>query len=116
MDYRRSLRQWSRSGWEGPGLVFASSIFLYLFLPALLALYYVSPRPTRNAVLLAAGLLFYAWGEQGYVLLILAAVGVNYLLARVVEWCAKCDRQRWAVAAAVIFNVGLLVAFKYANF
>src|SRR5262249_34482624 len=49
-------------------------------------------------------------------LLILVATVVNYGLARLVEWAARRGRERGAVALAVVFNIGLLVAFKYANF
>ena len=61
-------------------MVFSSLTFLFLFLPATALLYFiVRKRPWRNGVLLLASLVFYAWGEPKYVLLMLAAALVAYL-------------------------------------
>ena len=62
-------------------MVFASPIFLWLFLPLTLAAYYLVPRAWRNGVLLVASLAFYAWGEMRYVPLILGSVVFNWLMA-----------------------------------
>ena len=55
-------------------MLFSSITFLYFFLPATIFLYYVSPQKGRNCVLLVMSLLFYAWGEPVYVLLMLAQI------------------------------------------
>ena len=55
-------------------MVFASPLFLFLFLPAAIVAYFALPRRWRNGVLLVASLVFYAWGEARYVPLILASV------------------------------------------
>ena len=61
-------------------MVFSSVTFLFLFLPAVFFLYHISPGiKIKNAVLIFASLLFYAWGEQLYVLLMLASVFINWL-------------------------------------
>ena len=52
-------------------MVFSSLLFLFRFLPAVLLLYYIVPRPLRNLVLLLVSLVFYAWGEPIYILLML---------------------------------------------
>ena len=52
-------------------MVFSSTVFLLLFLPLVAILYYLCPRRGRNAVLLIASLLFYAWGEPKYILIML---------------------------------------------
>ena len=60
-------------------MVFSSNIFLFFFLPAALALYYLAPRRFRNTVLLLVSLVFYGWGEPIYLLLMLFTIALNYL-------------------------------------
>ncbi len=63
-------------------MVFSSTIFLFAFLPAFLAIYFVTPwRPVRNFVLLCFSLLFYAWGEPVYVWLMIASIVLNWVFA-----------------------------------
>ena len=62
-------------------MVFSSVTFLLAFLPAVLLVYYLAPRPARNYVLLLFSLLFYAWGEPIYILLMLLSIAGNYALA-----------------------------------
>ncbi len=57
-------------------MVFSSPVFLFLFLPAMLAAYFAAPNRFRNFVLLAASLFFYAWGEAFYVLLMLGSIAL----------------------------------------
>jgi alginate O-acetyltransferase complex protein AlgI len=97
-------------------MVFSSPIFLFGFLPLCLGVYLVTPRCLRNTVLLAASLLFYAWGEKAYALVLVGSVIANYWFGRWVDALHGRTAARWVVAAAVLFNVGLLAAFKYANF
>ena len=58
-------------------MVFSSATFLFFFLPCVLGLYYLSPMRLRNALLLLASLVFYAWGEPVYVFLMLGSIAVN---------------------------------------
>src|SRR5437867_12788177 len=96
-------------------MVFSSTIFLFLFLPLALALYYAAPRLLRNSALLLVSLLFYAWGEKGYVLLMIVAIIMNYGLGMTIErW--KGRRGAVLLAVAVVLNLLLLFHFKYANF
>ena len=60
-------------------MIFSSFTFLVYFLPAVLVLYYVTPKGLRNYVLLAASLIFYGWGEPRYVFLMIASIIVAYL-------------------------------------
>ncbi len=95
-------------------MVFSSPVFLFFFLPVVLLLTRLTHRlQARNAVLLAASLLFYAWGEGVYVLLMLATVLVNYLCGLALG--AGVERRPWLVLA-VVLNLGALAWFKYANF
>ena len=97
-------------------MVFASPIFLFLFLPATLAAYFAAPRRWRNGVLLVASLAFYAWGEAPYLMLILGSVAFNYLVGGAIARAeAPSSRKRW-LALAVTGNLAVLAVFKYANF
>src|SRR5665213_103346 len=97
-------------------MVFSSPIFLFLFLPVVLTAYVLLPgTKARNVFLLLASLLFYAWGEVGFIFLLLASTAMNYVLGLWVERNQKPAKRKMAVAVAVIVNVGLLAFFKYAN-
>ena len=97
-------------------MVFSSPVFLFLFLPVVLGVYFLLPRGLRNLWLLATSLIFYAWGEPRFVLVMLASIGANYLLALLIARSAGAVRRRAFLALAVAANIGLLVVFKYADF
>ncbi len=97
-------------------MVFASPLFLFLFLPATLAAYFALPRRFRTAVLLVASLAFYAWGEARYVALVLGSVAFNWWMGlRIADAADLCTRRR-RLALAVAGNLAALAVFKYANF
>ncbi len=92
-------------------MVFSSAVFLFAFLPVVFILHTVIRNTTaRNVLLIAASLIFYAWGEPVYVVLLLASILINYLLGRFV-WGRKP-----VLVAAVIVNLAFLIVFKYAGF
>ena len=97
-------------------MLFSSIPFLYYFLPAVLFFYFISPKALKNTVLLVFSLAFYAWGEPKYVFLMIATVGVNYILGLLIEKF----RGRWVSKFFVVLSVGASLAvlgyFKYANF
>ncbi len=94
-------------------MVFSSLTFLCIFLPVVLALYYLLPTlRIRNILLIAVSLLFYAYGEPAYVLLMIASIIINYIFGRLLGTENKKKRQ-WILAIAVVINIGLLVVFKY---
>ena len=97
-------------------MVFSNLIFLYLFLPACLIAYFgVKGIQAKNIVLVAFSLLFYAWGEPVYVLLLLASVAVNYGFG---IWMGKYEdpaKRKWLLIAVVTVNLLSLVVFKYAG-
>ena len=66
-------------------MLFSSISFLYCFLPAVLILYYIAPGILKNAVLLAASLLFYAWGEPIYVALMVLSIAIGYVFGLLLE-------------------------------
>ena len=86
-------------------MVFSSILFLFLFLPLTLVLYLVAGRRLRNALLLLASLLFYAWGEKGYVLLMLASILVNFFIGRRIDAAADPQKRKYLVVAAVCLNL-----------
>jgi alginate O-acetyltransferase complex protein AlgI len=97
-------------------LVFSSPIFLFLFLPVTLAVYFALPRRWRNPWLLGASLVFYGWGEPKFVAVMLASIVANFLLALWIDRFPDPRRRRLLLAAAVLANIGLLATFKYADF
>ncbi len=66
-------------------MVFSNSIFLIRFLPAVLLIYFAAPRILRNAILFVASLIFYAWGEPVYVVLMIFSTVVDYTHGILVE-------------------------------
>ena len=100
-------------------MVFSSAVFLFVFLPAVWLLHTLIPgrcTGARNVLLCIASLLFYAYGEPVYILLMLGSVLINYLLALLIGRArerGKTGRRRTLTAAAVILNIGILGFFKY---
>ena len=95
-------------------MVFSSISFLFFFLPCLAILHFaVRGNTIRNIILLIASLLFYAWGEPVYILLLIASVLANWLFSLRI---AQKEEAKLPLALAVIFNVGLLMVFKYSGF
>ena len=98
-------------------MVFSSTIFLFFFLPLTLLAYFVVGPRGRNLILLAASLLFYAWGETVYLLVMLFSIAANYLFGLLIDRAReRGSRGGTAFALAVATNLGLLGFFKYANF
>jgi len=99
-------------------MVFSSSVFLFLFLPIVLAVYFLLPGlRVKNVFLVLASLIFYAWGELFFVLIMLVSIACNYGFGLVVDRLRENRKAaRRAVAAAIVVNLGLLAFYKYANF
>ncbi|MDE7323307.1 MAG: MBOAT family protein [Lachnospiraceae bacterium] len=93
-------------------MVFSSCIFLFFFLPIVYLTYCICPNlKVKNALLIIASLFFYAFGEPVYILLMIGSILTNYCLARLIA-----ASKRWAKSAlcvTVVFNIGMLVVFKY---
>ncbi len=101
-------------------MLFASTVFLYVFLPVTLILYYTvckKSRRAQNILLLLSSLLFYAWGEPVFVLIMIASIVVNYFLGLLIEKNrANKGISRLIIATTVIFNLSFLFVFKYLGF
>lgn len=98
-------------------MIFSSIFFLYFFLPVTLIVYYVAGTKLRNLILLAASLIFYAWGEVGYVLLMLFSITVNWILGLLLEKAAARPKYRKnLLVSGIVLNLLPLAFFKYGNF
>lgn len=97
-------------------MVFSSLEFVCAFLPVVFLIYtFVPSLRVRNAILIVASILFYAYGEPVYVLLLLASSLMNYVCALL---AAKKDRplRRLSLVMGIVLNLGILCVFKYAGF
>ena len=99
-------------------MVFSSLVFLTVFLPTVVILYYLIPSLRgKNVVLLLASLFFYAWGEPKYVFLMMASILVNYCAGMAIHRTKLNGKKgTFLLVAGILFNLGLLVYFKYFNF
>ena len=100
-------------------MVFSSLLFLFRFLPLVLILYFVSPRRLRNLVLLLVSLVFYAWGEPVYVILMVVSILISWTGGLMVDRYLCQGRKRAAkisLAVSVALGLSLLGFFKYADF
>ena len=100
-------------------MVFSSFVFLLVFLPIVLILNFISPAKFRNFILLIASLIFYAWGEPKYVLIMLFSTVFDYTNARLIEYFKSRNNQKGAKIALIVDlcgNLGILGFFKYTDF
>ena len=98
-------------------MVFSSIMFLYAFLHITQLLYFSVPQKYRNHVLLMASLLFYAWGELGYVLLMVLSIIVNWMAGLGIQAKRNAGNNTVPVlTVAIVLNLAPLAFFKYGNF
>lgn len=101
-------------------MVFSSVTFLVYFFPISLILYYLMPtRALKNGMLLLLSLVFYAWGEPVYVVLILFSSLNDYVFARLIDQAKEkgdSRRARLFLVESILVNIGLLSFFKYYGF
>jgi len=98
---------------------FASPVFLWYFMPAVLLSYLILPKRWRNGLISVSSLVFYVWGAGEFVFLLLACMAVNYAAGILIDsgWAKERARMRQAVLiAAVLFDIGILGVWKYAGF
>ena len=90
-----------------------------MFLPLCIALYFAVPRKLKNLVLLIFSLVFYAWGEPKYVLIMLASITVAFvtgIFADKSRYKEKAElKARLSMIIAIVWNLGFLFFFKYTN-
>lgn len=99
-------------------MVFSSLVFLCVFLPVVLVLYLFCPAKCRNLLLAVVSLMFYAWGEPRYILVMLFSIVFDYSIGRLMEYFAQKKKEKWRKAMLIISiagNLGILVFFKYTD-
>ncbi|MBR6958993.1 MAG: hypothetical protein IKH76_00780 [Clostridiales bacterium] len=90
-------------------MVFSSIVFLSLFFPVVIVLHTaVKNNVFRNVLLLIASLLFYAYGESIYILILLISALINYIMALVIDR----RKRKWLLVLTIILNLGILCFFK----
>lgn len=98
-------------------MLFSSIPFLYYFLPVVIGAYFLAPKRLKNSVLLLASIVFYAWGEPRYAVVMLASVAVGYAAGLLIERFADNIKLRKTVLfTAVAIHVLVLGFFKYTDF
>ena len=94
-------------------MVFSSLMFLFVFLPVVLGVYYILPRKFRNAFLLIADLFFYGWGEPVLVFLMIFTIVINYFAGIIMS---RAGNKKLVLIITLIIDFGLLAFFKYEGF
>ncbi len=97
-------------------MLFSSIPFLYYFLPIVMIVYFLVPHVLKNTVLLVSSLVFYAWGEPKYVLLMIASICLFYGCGLAIGRCTKRSWQKFWLSVSVVISLALLAVFKYADF
>lgn len=98
-------------------MLFSSIPFLFYFLPVVLLVYAITPRRLKNAVLFGFSLVFYAWGEPRYALLMLGSITMGYIFGLLIEhYRPRAGVCRAVFALSVVLPLCALGYFKYADF
>ena len=98
-------------------MVFSSLIFLFIFFPLTLLLYFIARNiKTKNFILVAASLVFYSWGEPVWVILLIFSSILDYTVSHAIEKHRNQPITKFYLAVSVIINLGLLAVFKYSGF
>lgn len=97
-------------------MVFSSIYFLFMFLPLVLLLYFIAPKSLRNGTLFFFSLIFYAWGEPVYVVLMFVSTLLDYLHAWFIENYRGTKWAKIALISSIVLNIAILGVFKYSDF
>ena len=96
-------------------MVFSSILFMFIYLPVVLALYYIAPVRWRNPILFVANLVFYGWGEPVFIVLMLFSITINYINGMLIgRWrLTQQKKAKTVLVLNVVINLALLGFFKY---
>ena len=97
-------------------MVFSSAVFLFGFLPALLALYFIAKYKYKNYVLLLFSLIFYGFGGPKLLAMMIAVVMLDYVTALFIDKTESNKKRKWLLMLTVVLNIGTLFYFKYTGF
>ena len=90
--------------------------FLFVFMPLVMAVYFLSKKEIRNYVLLIASIIFYAWGEPRYLAIMIITILVNYAGAILLDKHYSFRQRLWIVSLTIVLDLSFLFYFKYFNF
>ena len=96
-------------------MIFSSILFIFLFLPITLILYYITPQKFKNLILFLISLVFYAWGEPIYIFLMFFTIVLNYYLSLVMSTSEGSKRKRILIET-IVADLLILGFFKYYGF
>lgn len=94
-------------------MLFSSLTFLFVFLPLVFAVYFLTPEKYKNLILLISSWIFYAWGGVSYSIILIASILANFFFAKGIS---VGKNKRRILQLAITFNVLLIVCFKYLDF
>ena len=98
-------------------MVFADLFFIYFFMPLCILIYFVARKiQARNIVLLAFSMLFYAWGEPVWIVMLIAYSFLNYMTGLTIGKAKSQKRKKQALILALVVDIGVLGIFKYSGF
>lgn len=98
-------------------MVFSSSIFIFVFLPLVLFLYYISGKKLKNYVLLLASLFFYSWGGVSYLKILIVSIIINYIFGILIDDVrSNIKLRKIFLRLGIILNLALLFYYKYYDF
>lgn len=118
-------------------MIFSSLLFLFRFIPIFFIVYYLVPTKAKNLVLLIGSIIFYAWGEPKFLILIIISILVNFLAGLIIDFFAKKEQAQFSLhntdesvditskfhtyklvtlIITIIYNLGVLFVFKYIDF
>ncbi|MEG1862369.1 MAG: MBOAT family O-acyltransferase [Oscillospiraceae bacterium] len=98
-------------------MIFSNIFFIFRFLPLCLLLYYIVPYKFKNLVITVFSLVFYSWGEVKYFPIMMSCIIVNFVISQFIEGNReKKGFTKFLFIASVVFNLGMLFFFKYADF
>lgn len=94
-------------------MLFSSMTFISLFLPIVIFSYFLAPKTWKNFILLFASIIFYAWGEPKYVIIMLMTIIINYFGALAIS---NSQHKKTILSLTIFINLSVLIYFKYFNF
>lgn len=97
-------------------MLFSSNLFLFLFLPIVIGVYYLLDKRMRNPFLLLVSMVFYAWGTGTFVVMMVASALFNYVMALVLDRMKTSNLRKPVLAFTVAGNLSLLFVYKYLDF
>ncbi len=97
-------------------MVFSSLTFMYAFLPIVLITYFLSPKKLKNIIILISGLIFYAWGEPKYIMIMITSAFVDYFAGLIISKSKDNKVRKSALLVAMTIDLGFLFIFKYSGF